>query len=293
MQKLNPGKLGITYIIPALGALFVPGKWLIDEKRAFMRLIANILFIIVLCACGSPGASSPATAVSLPTQPAATAAPSPTNPPTILPTATALPSPTAAPTATLLAPTQTAKPTALPATIQAAPVGNSKEYRTIATDDGFVSVRSAPSSSSEPISRLKAHTLVQCVGFVKGEKLFGTDLWALCPSVGGYILSALLVDAAAAPPAAEPSSTDAIVRAIHKGIQSPPSSYKISNICIDRNYATAALTLVDGVAESIVALLKRNKGVWKLIFSGPGIALYAPSGREEYGFPEDFKCLGS
>lgn len=84
--------------------------------------------------------------------------------------------------------------------ITSAPVQNppiaepqpSFQRQTIKTDDGFVAVRAEPSSKSQELMRLSAYTTVSCSHYVAGEYIFGTNQWAYCPSVGGYILSVLL-----------------------------------------------------------------------------------------------------
>jgi hypothetical protein len=82
-----------------------------------------------------------------------------------------------------------------------------QRYRTITTADGFVSVRAQPSTASREVRQLAPQTDVDCVGIVVGQTLIVNDLttnqWIDCPSVGGYIFGALLVNGSA-PAVVEP-----------------------------------------------------------------------------------------
>jgi serine/threonine-protein kinase len=60
------------------------------------------------------------------------------------------------------------------------------------TADAFTSVRAAPTTKSAERGRLYPGTKITCQSTVKGERLFETDEWRYCPSVGGYIHSKLL-----------------------------------------------------------------------------------------------------
>ena len=219
------------------------------------------------------------------------------------PTVRAAPTHTAVPTATQLPATATVPASiVIPTTLSATDivVALTRDYRIIPTHDGFVTVRAKPSSKSDAVTRLKPGTVVSCTGFVKGEALFGTDQWAECPSVGGYILSVLLVDAKVPTPAPPVASNekDAVIKAVHRHVDSPDfpfrtagMTYRVDDACIDENFAIAVITRTDIMADGLAALLKKTSGRWNVIFSGPGIELYAPNGSAEYGFPENFKCL--
>lgn len=95
---------------------------------------------------------------------------------------------------------QTSAQAPLARVITSAPVENppvaepqtSFKRQTIKTDDGFVAVRAEPTSKSPELLRLSAYTTVSCSHYVAGEYIFGSNQWAFCPSVGGYILSVLL-----------------------------------------------------------------------------------------------------
>lgn len=71
--------------------------------------------------------------------------------------------------------------------------GVSADFETIPTQDGFTSVRQAPSTKSAENRRLPAGTRVTCQAVVKGEPLWGSSDWRHCPSVDGYIHSKLLI----------------------------------------------------------------------------------------------------
>lgn len=104
-------------------------------------------------------------------------------PSTAEPTSIASPTATNAPTAS----PRLATPTVIP---PAAAQGT--KYRTIATSDGFVAVRERPTRSSREVQRLTAGTEVVCTETVVGEAIAGSNSWAYCPSVGGYIFLPLL-----------------------------------------------------------------------------------------------------
>jgi hypothetical protein len=115
--------------------------------------------------------------------------------PTFLPTPEPLlaPSATAVLQAVPLAPVATQPPRVAPTTVATGP--GERRYVTISTYDGFVAVRAEPSTQSRELQRLSAGTVVICTRLVTGELIYGTNQWAECPSVGGFILAALLNEA--------------------------------------------------------------------------------------------------
>ena len=68
-----------------------------------------------------------------------------------------------------------------------------EDFETITTQDGFVSVREAPSGGSAEKRRLRPGTAVTCQGLVKGQAVWDSVDWRYCPSVDGYIHSKLLI----------------------------------------------------------------------------------------------------
>lgn len=70
---------------------------------------------------------------------------------------------------------------------------SSEQFEAVPTQDGFTSVRQAPSTKSAEKRRLSPGTGVTCQAVVKGELLWGSSDWRYCPSVEGYIHSKLLI----------------------------------------------------------------------------------------------------
>ena len=69
----------------------------------------------------------------------------------------------------------------------------SQNFEVIRTQDGFVSVRAAPSTTSPEKARLYAGTRIACQDIVKGERLWESSDWRYCPTVDGFIHSKLLI----------------------------------------------------------------------------------------------------
>ncbi|HEX8071637.1 MAG TPA: toll/interleukin-1 receptor domain-containing protein [Pyrinomonadaceae bacterium] len=66
-------------------------------------------------------------------------------------------------------------------------------FETVPTQDGFVSVREAPTTKSAERRRVAAGTRITCQSVVKGEPLWGTSDWRYCPAAGGYVHTKLLI----------------------------------------------------------------------------------------------------
>ena len=88
---------------------------------------------------------------------------------------------------------QVYKPTPTAPPPQVAGAVTSEQFETVATQDGFTSVRQTPSTKSAEKRKLAPGTRVACEAVVKGELLWGTSDWRYCPGVEGYIHSKLLI----------------------------------------------------------------------------------------------------
>lgn len=62
------------------------------------------------------------------------------------------------------------------------------------TSDGFVAVRSAPSTRSGwRVAKLSGGDIIRCTYAVRGQRIGGVDRWVYCPDVGGFIHAPLAV----------------------------------------------------------------------------------------------------
>jgi hypothetical protein len=166
------------------------------------------------------------------------------------------------------------------------------------TSTGFVAVRERPTTQSAEVRRLNPGTEVACIGVVTGQLVAGSDQWAECPAVGGYIFAQLLLTPeqaaaqataqAAAPPPGENAAIEAAVRA-HVGTIG--FAYTVSNICIDGDFALATVAPVEPVADPVAAVAKRTGATWEVIYFGPGMTLVVPGGPEQIGVPANFACI--
>jgi hypothetical protein len=71
--------------------------------------------------------------------------------------------------------------------------GEGQQYQVIQTQDGFVTVRAEPTTSSASQARLDPGTIVDCTDIIMGETIAGSSEWAYCPEAGGYIFLDLLI----------------------------------------------------------------------------------------------------
>lgn len=178
------------------------------------RAFCSVLALLVLTACSAPSAGAPQpVAQQVAASPRPTVAPSATVEPTVTaiqalivtaePTATTTPTPSATPSPTVIQAVIVAPPAQPPAppAAQPAPPAAPQElrYATIPTDDGYVAVREQPTTASNELARLTPGTVVVCTEIVRGQTLFGSNRWAKCPSVGGYIFAPLLERTSAVP----------------------------------------------------------------------------------------------
>ena len=71
--------------------------------------------------------------------------------------------------------------------------GGAQRFRVRPTSDGFVAVRSQPTTrSGRRVAKLHAGDVVVCVGSVTGEAFANGSEWRDCPDAGGYIYAPLL-----------------------------------------------------------------------------------------------------
>jgi hypothetical protein len=71
--------------------------------------------------------------------------------------------------------------------------GEGQQYQVIQTQDGFVTVRAEPTTSSASQARLDPGTIVDCTDIIMGETIAGSSEWTYCPEAGGYIFLDLLI----------------------------------------------------------------------------------------------------
>ncbi|NOK58556.1 MAG: hypothetical protein GFH27_549279n362 [Chloroflexi bacterium AL-W] len=91
-------------------------------------------------------------------------------------------------------------------------------YRVRETYDGFVSVRSLPTTSSAEQDRLSGDTEIICDEIVTGQNLDGQDRWASCPNTGGYIFYPLLERIAQVAPSGPVNIVDPDTETCQQGI---------------------------------------------------------------------------
>src|SRR2546423_288789 len=82
-----------------------------------------------------------------------------------------------------------------PSIVTTAPAARAESFEVIPTQDGYTSVREAPTTKSVEKQRLKPGTRIICQSVVKGELLWGSFDWRYCPNAGGYIHAKLLIPA--------------------------------------------------------------------------------------------------
>jgi uncharacterized protein YraI len=69
---------------------------------------------------------------------------------------------------------------------------NEGRFQSIAPDNGLITVRERPSTNSTANDTLESGTQVHCIGIVEGAFALGSNQWAHCPNVGGFIALSLL-----------------------------------------------------------------------------------------------------
>jgi serine/threonine protein kinase len=94
-----------------------------------------------------------------------------------------------------IVPDRTSSMESKPETTTSLQPNNTEYYKVIPTQDGYTSVREAPTTKSAEKGRLSAGTVVPCRTVVKGEYIWGSSDWRYCPDVDGYIHCKLLIPA--------------------------------------------------------------------------------------------------
>jgi hypothetical protein len=152
----------------------------------------------------------------------------------------------------------------------AIPTPTEQRFMTIATADGFVAVRAQASTQSSEVLRLPAGTEVRCLGLVVGESLDGSDQWAHCPAIGGYIFAPLLQLIA------EDDQTPQVLAAINARLGDRAATVEIRNLCIQGDLAIAQVVVSRDVDPGLI-VVQRTGVAWEVVHYGPypgGIAAW-------------------
>ncbi len=144
----------------------------------------------------------------------------------------------------------------------ATPLPTEQRFMTIATEDGFVAVRAQPSSQSREVLRLPAGTEVRCLGLVVGEELAGSDQWANCPAIGGYIFAPLLTQIA------EDDQTPQVLAAINARLGDRAATVEIRDLCIQGDLAIAQVVVSRDVEPGLI-VVQRTGMAWEVVHYGP------------------------
>lgn len=144
----------------------------------------------------------------------------------------------------------------------ATPLPTEQRFMTIATDDGFVAVRAQPSSQSREVLRLPSGTEVRCLGLVVGEELAGSDQWANCPAIGGYIFAPLLTQIA------EDDQTPQVLAAINARLGDRAATVEIRDLCIQGDLAIAQVVVSRDVEPGLI-IVQRTGVAWEVVHYGP------------------------
>lgn len=158
---------------------------------------------------------------------------------------------------TLIPTSATAKPVPI-----ATPLATEQRFMTIATEDGFVAVRAQPSSQSREVLRLPAGTEVRCLGLVVGEELAGSNQWANCPAIGGYIFAPLIQVIST------DDQTPQVLAAINVRLGDRAATVEVRDLCIQGELAVARV-VVSRDADPGLIVVQRTGVAWEVVHYGP------------------------